>query len=98
MLIPSSFVICFGSGGILQLVTQCSRLVALRLRVVAGFGVESFYIESCDTDAEDAPVDEREDHIDNPGTTIGTQFYMLRRIFSLIRCGVRLLVRSSKCL
>ena len=49
-----------------------ARLRVLRLLVVAGLGVESSVIESCDTDVEHVLVDELEGLVDIPGTTIGT--------------------------
>ena len=59
-----------------------ARMRALRLRVVAGLGgVESFPIESCDTDVEGVLVDELEGPVDNPRTTMGTQFSVLHCIF-----------------
>ena len=40
--------------------------------VVAGLGVESSVIESCDTNVEDVLADELGGPFDNPGTTMGT--------------------------
>ena len=66
-----------------------ARLRVLRLRVVAGPGVESASSESCDTDVEDVLVDELGGPAGNPGTMIGKLFFRVALDFLsfLTRCG-----------
>ena len=53
-------------------------LLVLSLRVVAGRKVET--TESCGDDAGDVGVDELEEPVDKPGTTIGMLFSVLQCI------------------
>ena len=71
------FGVSFGSGNW----SSSAQRRLLLLRVFAGAGVESSRIESCDTDFQDVVVAELEDPVDKPGTTIGTEFSVLRCIF-----------------
>ena len=48
--------------------------------MVAGPDVESS-VKSCGNDVGDVLAVELEEQVDNPGTTIGTQFSVLRCIF-----------------
>ena len=61
-----------------------AQLRRLRLRVVAGLGVEPSVVESCGTDVENVLVVEVGGLVDNPGTTMGTYFSVLHRIFCLL--------------
>ena len=62
---------------------SCTGLLVLRRGVVAGLDVESS-VESCGNDVGDVLVVELEEPVDNPGTTIGTQFLCVALVHSVI--------------
>ena len=65
------------------------RTVLLVLSLVADAGCNEGTTASCNTDARDVGVAELEEPVGKPGTTIGTQFSVLRciRLPSLMKCG-----------
>ena len=91
----SSFLfVFFGFYWFWRHVSPRAWLLILSLRVVSGRNVET--TESCGNDAWNVCVAELEEPVDEPGTTIGTQFSVLHciRLPSSIRCGFWPLVHS----
>ena len=61
-----------------------ARRRLLLLRVLAGRGAESSRIESCGPDVEDVLVDELEDLVNEPGTTIGHEILRVAWYFPAV--------------